>query len=328
MAYAGGSAVLIAADILRLWGDVAQDDTGLHGMPKAVSLFKQGAENLSVVRPTMPVEPILSAIGECDAYVAKNAASKVDWPYYNIYTIERYQSFREIALKLEKKPNAAWYDAGVSYLKSTEVNGAGWTGVNSYVTKSTASSFAILFLSRSTQKAIEKLSSGATQGGWGLPDDTTAIKVEGTQIKGSAPANEVNDLLDMLSDDEGGGLEGKSIPDDLKLDPDPKKRKAQIDRLERLVRGSRSYQARRVAARLLGQSDELRVVPSLIFALSDPDPMVPRYARDGLRFISRRFEGFGMPDKPNQSEVNKAQMQWREWYRKSNPSYVFIDYDL
>ena len=84
-------------------------------------------------------------------------------------------------------------------------------------------------------------------------------------------------------------------------------RSAQLDRLERLVRGSRSYQARRVAAKLLGLSDELRVVPALIFALSDPDDVVREYARDGLRFISRKFEGFGMPDKPNNSELRQAQ---------------------
>ncbi|WP_372719092.1 hypothetical protein [Novipirellula sp.] len=328
MAYAGGSALLIAADILQLWGEKGGDSTDITGMPKAVSLFREGMENQAVKRPKLPVEPILSAISDCQSYIAKNSQVQVKWPYYNIYTIERYESFREVALKLEKKPGAAWYDSGVRFLQSDQAGGGGWKGGNSFVTESTATSFALLFLIRSTQKAIQQASSGATQGGWGLPEDTTAIKVEGTQIKGSAPANEVNDLLDMLSDDEGGGLEGKSIPEDLKLDPDPKKRAAQIDRLERLVRGSRSWQARRVAARLLGQSDEMRVVPTLIFALSDPDPAVPRYARDGLRFISRRFEGFGMPDKPNKSEVTQAQMQWREWYRKFNPGYVFIDYDL
>jgi HEAT repeat protein len=73
----------------------------------------------------------------------------------------------------------------------------------------------------------------------------------------------------------------------LELDKNPIDRAAQLDWLERLVRGGRSWHARRVAARLLGGSDELRVVPALIFALSDPDQSVRTYARDGLRFISR-----------------------------------------
>ncbi|WP_231612647.1 hypothetical protein [Novipirellula galeiformis] len=332
MAVAGGSALLIAGDILRLWGDGSSgNDPKVVGLPKAVHLFVEGLDNASIKRPELPKEPLLAAIRDCDAWLSANSPDpgklKSRWPYYQLYTLERYESFKEIAFQLEKDPSPAWYNGGVGFLKSTQANGAGWPA-RSYTTAPVTSAFALLFLSRSTQKAIDQASSGATAGGWGLPKDTTAIKVEGTQIKGAAPANEVNDLLDMLSEDGGGGLEGKSIPDDLKLDPDPKKRAAQIDRLERLVRGSQSWQARRVAARLLGQSDELRVVPTLIFALSDPDPSVPRYARDGLRFISRRFEGFGMPDKPNKGEVAEAQRQWRDWYRKSNPGYIFLDYDL
>jgi hypothetical protein len=135
-------------------------------------------------------------------------------------------------------------------------------------------------------------------------------------------------MLDILEKDGAGETEGKSIPDDLELDEDPIVRATQMDRLERLVRGSRSWQARRVAARLLGKSDELRVVPSLIFALSDPDGSVRRYARDGLRFISRRFDGFGMSNDPTTAEVDKVQRQWRDWYRTMNPKFVFLDYDL
>jgi hypothetical protein len=72
----------------------------------------------------------------------------------------------------------------------------------------------------------------------------------------------------------------------------------------------------------------LRVVPALIYALSDPDQPVRRYARDGLRFISRKFDGFGMPDEPTLSELQQAQQKWRDWYRTMNPKHVFLDYDL
>ena len=122
-------------------------------------------------------------------------------------------------------------------------------------------------------------------------------------------------MLDILGGRRADETEGKSIPEDLELDPDPTARAAQLDRLERLVRGSSSWQARRVAARLLGKSDELRVVPALIFALSDPDKSVRQYARDGLRFISRKFDGFGMPDDPTDADIAKAQQKWRDWYR-------------
>ncbi len=57
-------------------------------------------------------------------------------------------------------------------------------------------------------------------------------------------------------------------------------------------------------------------------------PAVRRYARDGLRFISRKFEGFGMPNDPNQAELQSAQQQWRNWYQTMNPKYVFLNYEL
>ena len=72
-------------------------------------------------------------------------------------------------------------------------------------------------------------------------------------------------------------------------------------------------------------SDELRVVPALIFGLSDPDESVRKYARDGLRFISRRFEGYGMPDEPTNAQVRQAQRKWRAWYLTMRPGFVFLD---
>ena len=67
------------------------------------------------------------------------------------------------------------------------------------------------------------------------------------------------------------------------------------------------------------------IVPTLIFALTDPDTVVRKEARDGLRFVSRKFEGFGLPDKPNDKQVEDATRAWKQWYLKANPSYVFID---
>ena len=132
-------------------------------------------------------------------------------------------------------------------------------------------------------------------------------------------------MLDLLEGDGADELDGKALDDRAVLATDPVERSAQLDRLERLVRGSKSWQARRVAARLLGTSDDLRVVPALIFALSDPDKIVRNYARDGLRFISRTFEGFGMPDEPTNAQLRQAQRKWRQWYLTMKPGYVFLD---
>ena len=331
MALAGGSSVLIGGDALRLWGETVDDtDPGIPGLPKAIKIYKEDKNVKRRKRGTMSEAPIKNAVQLMNSWRQKNPYKRtqaIDWYYYQIYTMERFESFVEIANGLPKDSSPAWYNATVDELRQFQGADGGWTD-RAHTRGPVSTAFALLFLIRSTQKTIFTMSQGSLQGGYGLPKDTTDIRVEGTQIKGRPIAAQVTDMLDILEEDGAGDTEGKSIPDNLELDTDPAARAAQMDRLERLVRGSQSWQARRVAARLLGKSDELRVVPALIFALSDPDTSVRKYARDGLRFISRRFEGFGMPDDPSLAELEQAQRNWRDWYRKMNPKYVFLDYDL
>lgn len=330
MALAGGSSILIAGDALRLWGDTVDDaDPGIPGLPEAIKIYKEDTNVKRRKRATMSQEPIKRSVKLMDAWRQKNPYERRgrDWFYYQLYTMERYESFIEIANGLPKDSSPSWYNSGVDELRKLQSGDGGWEDV-SHTGPAESTAFALLFLIRSTQKAIFQDHSGALRGGYGLPKDTTDIRVEGTQIKGRPIAAQVTDLLDLLEEDGADDMEGKSLPDDLELPTDLAERKAQLDRLERLVRGSKSWQARRVAARLLGKSDEMRVVPSLIYALSDPDDSVRMFARDGLRFISRKFEGFGMSKKPSRQEREKAQMEWRDWYRRMNPKYVFLDYDL
>lgn len=329
MAVAGGSGILIAGDLLRIWGQKAESAALQPGFPKAI----KEADDVStdhLARPKIPVDPIVAAIQQCDGYLAKNSPDPgkllSKWPYYQLYTLERYESFKEIALGSNSELNPKWFRDGVAFLKSKQTSQGGFP--KSSITSMVSTSLAILFLIRSTKAAIEQSQEGTLAGGFGLPGDTTNITVNGTQIKGETVAGAVDDLLDMLEGDEGDALEGKSLPEDMELPTEPKARRATVDRLERLVRGSNSWQARRVAARLLAQSDEMKVVPSLIFALDDPDTAVRTFARDGLRFISRKFEGFGMEisrgDKQDYGELRKAQRLWRKWYLTMDPGYIFV----
>ncbi len=327
MALAGGSSLLIGGDALRLWGETNDDaDPGIPGLPKAIKVYKEDKNVRQRKRGSMTETPIKRAIGFMRGWRQKNPYKKsgLDWYYYRIYTLERFESFVEIASGAPKDLSPAWYNRVVDELKQTQGADGGWTD-RSLTRPPVSTAFALLFLIRSTQKTIFTMSQGTLQGGYGLPKDTTDIRVEGTQIKGRPVAAQVSDMLDILEADGAGDTEGKSIPENLELDSDPVVRSTQMDRLERLVRGSQSWQARRVAARLLGKSDELRVVPSLIYALSDPDKSVRRYARDGLRFISRRFDGFDLSDDPDPGEIESVQGRWRDWYLTMNPKYVFLD---
>ena len=329
MAIAGGSANLIAGDILQMWGDeLSREGTGLPDMPKAVKRQSEGTGAATVRKVSMPSETILSTIERCQGYLSTNSPDpgklKSAWPFFQLYTLERYESFREVAFGLDKDSSPAWYNSGVDFLKKQE-GAAGGFDKSTEVTTSVNTAFAILFLIRSTQKAIEQVGKGTLGGGWSLPADTTKMTVDGTQIKGEPVADTIQDLLGLLEADDANSVDTNSIPENLKLAADLNARRVQVDRLERLVRGSQSYQARRVAARLLGQSDELRVVPTLIFALSDPDRPVRQYAIDGLSFISRKFDGPGLPEKPNSADIRKTQNAWRDWFLTIRPNYVFLD---
>lgn len=329
MAVAGGSALLIAGDILRAWGDGDKDNPNIDGLPEVVKLKPLGDELAR--RPEIPPEPLKQSIGQSDTYLTKKSVNpdelKTLFPYYQLYTLERYESFKEIAFEAPENKSPGWYNMGVEYLQPKQADDGSWA-IGGRMTPRVATSFAILFLIRSTKKAIQATQEGTLAGGRNLPGSTVEITVDGTQIKGKPVAGAVTDLLDMLEGDEGDKLEGKSLPEDMELPTDPKDRRATIDRLERLVRGSSSWQARRVAARLLAKSDEMRVVPSLIFALDDPDTKVRTFARDGLRFISRKFEGFGMEisrgEKQDYGELRKAQREWRKWYLTMDPGYIFV----
>jgi len=331
---AAGSAALIAADVLRQWGATDAMQPKIVGLPQAVKLSlldpteEQKAELARKKAGKVPPEAIMASLARMDNYKASNPFKRsgaLDWYYYMLYTLERYESFKDFA-DPSRSSASPWYDEGVTNLqKLQDSSGAFGVADKSYNSPPVNTAFAILFLIRSTKKSIAKESKGAVAGGFGLPKDTSKIVVSGTQIKGEPTAEAVTDLLSLLEGDDVDPDDQKSIPEDMKLETDPQRRRQQLDRLERLVRGSQSWQARRVAAKLLGKSDELAVAPALIFALSDPDSVVRRSATDGLRFISRKFDAVSMPDKPTPEEIRKAQALWRSWYLSIYPGYTFLD---
>ncbi len=330
MALAGASSVLIAGDALRLWGDTSNDDDpGITGLPKAIKIYKEDANQGRRNRIKLSKEPIFRSIKGMEAWRSKNGFVKtgtLGWFYYYLYTMERYESFVEIANGRPKDSSPAWYNQGVEELMKRQDASGGWVE-QSYSQPHVKTSFAILFLIRSTQKAIFTPAAGGSIGGYGIPDNAAKTKLVNGKAVEDRPAQAVSAMLDLL-DGEDGEIDVRSMAEAMKLPNDPKARSTQLDRLERMVRGSRQWQARRVAAIVLGKSGEMRSVPSLIYALSDPDKSVRRYARDGLRMISRKFEGFEMSDDPDYAELTKAQDSWRDWYRSMDPGYVFLDTDL
>ena len=330
-ALAGGSSILIAGDFFDMWTGGKAQQSLIDGLPPAIRL-PEDESKASPIRTgqtqTKPTE-ILTAVRRMNDYrrrVPYEHPGTSNYHFYTLYSLERFESFLEFA-EGNSDPEPPWYNEWVEVLKAEQSDNGAWGVIKpSADPPPIATAFSILFLCRSTQQALSNLAGGSLTGGQGLPDDLSEIKVEGGQVKSKRTVTaSVTDLLGILEEDGADDLADKAIPDDLKLAEDPADRAAQIDRLKRLARGSRSWQARRVAMRLLAQSDDMQVVPTLIYGLSDNDKAARRYARDGLRFISRKFDGFAMPDDPTDQEIFNAERAWKRWYLTMNPTYVFLD---
>jgi hypothetical protein len=331
MALAGGSCALIGSDVFRLWNSSIVG-SAVEGLPKSLKPVEKSTV-LQARRKKSPVksEAVLAALKRMEGYRSAHAfkrGNSADWYYYYLYTMERYESFIELAVG--KPAPTDWYDSNVTALMNLQDSSGAWAKKDAALSRNGApvsTSFAILFLIRSTKKAIVSMSKGSMAGGYKLPSDTTKIVVDGTQIKSEPTTTAVTDLLGLLEKDGADNIDNESIPENLKLETDPERRRIQLDRLKRLVRGSRSWQARRVAARLLGTSDELTVVPALIYALSDNDKPVRSYALDGLNFISRKFDSDIDVRNATQEEIRLLQNKWTNWYQQMYPGYIEFGQD-
>jgi HEAT repeat protein len=69
---------------------------------------------------------------------------------------------------------------------------------------------------------------------------------------------------------------------------------------------------------------DLNDVPIFIYALGDPDPRIVRKARDALRLISRKIDGFGLEDDPSEGAKLEAIQRWKQWYLGIRPDAQFL----
>ena len=157
-----------------------------------------------------------------------------------------------------------------------------------------------------------------------MPTDLTQITVNPNgQVVDTTETPPIEMLLSELEKDDGNEVD-PSIPVQLALSDNPRVKAAEVARLRRMVMSGK-YQARLVAVQTLGHDRDLNNVPVLIFALSDPDQRVARAARDGLRFVSRKLNGFGLADRPEDGEWRALQNQWKKWYLSIDPNGSLIE---
>lgn len=326
MLAAGLGSTLICADLLHAipkstqekstW---EQEEALLEDLPPALRVAKLAGQKdrpppVKVAGNQVNPNEIPAAVELARKWMSSNYAIDIGrYQFYYLYSTERYQSFYELwSGNFDYEPK--WYQDGYNFLrKSQQPTGAWDQGCGEQVD----TAFAILFLLRSTQKSIQAtLGEGTLVGGRGIPANVARAKFRGNQLIVDQLQTKVDEMLSMVDDEDQSQL------DDLARDPASlvvdKVDAAGARRLQQLVRGGEPP-VRRLAVRALGRTGNLDYVPTLLYALTDPDREVVLEARDALEFVSRRFEGFGPPDEYTDAERYDAAEKWKEWYRSIRP---------
>lgn len=319
---AGAGSLYICADILRFKSIVDGAKQAESDLPPALVLVQddkvQGARGPITER--VPKTVMMRGLQDANAWMARNY--KIDqgqWNLYHLYALERYHSFRELAEGI-KEDEPKWYNDGVRHLMKTQAENGTWDS-NCGAPVDTA--FGVLFLMRSTKKAIQKsikrFGDGQLVGGRGLPSDASSVTVKHGKVVGAAIAGQIDDLVAVLEDGKGSAFEYvTSNVEEVKLADDEATRKQQIVRLRRLV-GSGPFEARLAAVKMLARTRDLESAPSLIYALTDPDARVVREADAGLRFMARRFAPSTLPETITDADKRAAVDVWNKWYLSIRP---------
>jgi hypothetical protein len=135
----------------------------------------------------------------------------------------------------------------------------------------------------------------------------------------------IDDVIDWIDKPSSLPL-GVTLPDKLVLPEDILQRDSMLSALRRSIMNG-PFWLRLVAARTLGTFRDLENAPALIFALSDPDYRVAKAARDSLRFVSRKPEGFGFKggnEPPEKAVWAQAQADWTSWLLSVKPNAELI----
>ncbi len=321
---AGSCSILIAGDILGFYRQLKRGNDEEDGIPDAFvrtdTLKKRGDPKRDI---TLKRDDIDSNIDDAVQYQGRVDFNSGYFYYYWRYSQERYESFLEVRnAKQNKSP--AWYNKGVTELASLQEPNGAWTQAKKadYTDDDICTCFAMLFLIRSTQKAIGKINEGLLAGGYGLPDDVSSVRRIGDRIVNDAETS-VENLLELMESESTGNVEVGLLPENLKLSKDPSERKEQVARLSRLLIAN-DYKSRQLAAKLLGRSEDLDQAPELIYALLDSNDLVPMIAEESLRLLSRKLTAGSLKQQPTVEQKKAAFRYWKEWYLGLRPDYEFV----
>ena len=324
LAAAGLGSVFICADALGVRR--IEPSGGENAKPSALKPIAS-AEPKAATPESRAIDPklIRRAMADGNNWFDRNFTLESEgYTHYYLYALERYYSYRELA-EHKIDPNPRWYNELVSMLGRTQMDGH-WQGSDN---DTIATSFAILALLRSARQTIKHLvadlGQGVLLGGMGLPANAADLREQNGKLIEHPLAGSLDEFIALLENPKTADLDRlPQTSPGFKLDNSITKRSGQITRLRALVQ-SGSFEARLATIRTLAHIRDFDNVPLLIYALTDPDPRIVREADQGLRFISRKFDGVGLPAEPKPNEVETAIAAWKTWFRSLRPSAEFLN---
>ena len=325
---AGSGSLYICADLLRLTKGSQSRLREQSNVPSALRVVKtETPSQLGPLTNEINESVLRQSMSDATKWVNSHLSfPPKQYPMYYLYSLERYETFRKLASgeKMSDTDSPEWYNRGVRYLMNTQLEDGRWEqGIDSHFD----ASFAILFLVRGTLKSVQKAQGfgGRMRGGRGLPTDTADVTIgnDGT-IQKTPFQNNAEVLLKMLEGADFEEFDALSQDIEITLSDDPKKRAEELIRLRRLV-GAEEFSVRFAAVKALAKTGELDNVPVFIFALGDPDRRVVVEGRNALRSLSRKFNGFGLSDRPSDGEKLGAIQRWKEWYKTIRPDVQFLN---
>lgn len=325
MTIAGVGSLYVCADLLKMNLTKSKALESEDGLPKAFRLVNppsaQGAAFDDSLR-SMQKEVELGIIDGERAIAAQFPFSDMQYLYYTYYSYERFQSLKYGVTKKKEPKEPEWYNRFVDIARDTQNPDGSWLKGSGRVADT---AFMCLTLLRSMQKVYVKAKDqdGSLVGGRGLPGDTSKVVVRRGRVIGE-PVNSKEDIMKVLEGADVAALD--DLVDQTTgslLATSGENRASQLAHLRTtLIDGD--FAARRKAIKVLATDDHLDNAPLLIFALSDPDLEVVRWAEAGLRRISRRITSVVIPENATDDERKKRIDTWKTWYKNLRPDAIFL----
>lgn len=293
-------------------------------------------------KPQAGYDDIKTSTRRAVGFVTANFTTKYyrgGWRHYYFYTLERMGSLVDI----DKLGSHDWFNECADELISTQLKDGSWNmpGLEVGQNNSVATSLAVLFLTRSTAKLLNRvppedpIGGGLQAGGRGLPEDLSAVKMQDGRVAQEESLGPLDDLLKSLENSATDDLFNlqKKIVKKIQLG-DRSELIGQTDRLVKLLEAP-SPDVRRTALWALARSDDLTMARHMVAALDDPDRDVLIEAHNALCWLSRRPNGFDLPPDPighlppdaTQEQKEQAVEKWRSeavakwgrWYLRMAP---------